>query len=63
MLTVTKAPNEGVVLDVISSNPPPLNSEVELIKGKRAVALGLVIETKQHTYKILVVTSEADGQQ
>lgn len=63
MITVSKAPSEGAVIDVMTSNPPAVNSQVEFIKGKRAVALGVVTETNQNTYKVLVVASETAGQQ
>lgn len=63
MITVTQAPSEGAVVDVMSSSPPAVNSSVEFIKGKRTVALGIVTETGQNTYKVLVVASETAGQQ
>lgn len=62
MIQVSKAPAEGAVIDVKTSNLPELNSRVEFIKGNRAVALGIVIETPTpFTYKVLVVASEAGG--
>lgn len=62
MITVTQAPEEGEIVDVMTSNPPALDTRVEFIKGKRAVALGIVTETNRNTYKVLVVASEAGGQ-
>ena len=58
MITVTKAPSEGAIVDVMTSSPPKTNTQVEFIKGKRAVALGIVTETKPNTYKVLIVASE-----
>ena len=63
MITVTQAPKEGKVVDVMTSNPPEINSQIEFIKGKRAVALGVVTETNTNTYKILVVASEEGAKQ
>jgi len=63
MITVTQAPKEGKVVDVMTSNPPEINSQVEFIKGKRAVALGIVVENTANTYKVVVVASETGGGQ
>ena len=63
MITVTQPPKEGAVVDVKTSSPPQVNSQIEFIKGKQAVALGIVTEvTSQNTYKVLVVLSEAGPQ-
>lgn len=54
------APREGEVKDIMTSKPPKVNEQVEFILGQRAVAIGIVIETKDHSYKALVVMSEGD---
>ena len=63
MIQVTKAPQEGAVVDVMTSSPPEIKSQVEFIKGKRAVALGIVVENTANTYKVVVVASETGGGQ
>jgi len=63
MITVTQPPKEGAVVNVKTSSPPQVNDTVEFIKGRRAVAIGIVLEVPSpHTYTVLVVASEAGPQ-
>lgn len=63
-INTTKAPTEGTILNVQTSKLPKLNSQVEVIKGKVAVAIGIVVNhTSSHTYQVLVVMSETGGMQ
>lgn len=59
-IQVSKAPPEGQILDVRTSSPPAENSQIEIVRGKTAVAIGLVIQiVNKNWYKVLVVSSEA----
>jgi len=63
MITVTQTPREGEEINVKTSNPPQVNDPVEFIKGRHAVAIGIVLEVPSpHTYTVLVVASEAGPQ-
>lgn len=54
-------PKEGTELHVMTASLPTLGSQIEIIKGKHAVAVGIVTEhTSNATYKVLVVMSEAN---
>jgi hypothetical protein len=62
-INTSSAPKEGAELNVMSSNLPRVGSQVEITRGAKAVAIGIVTEhTSNKTYKVLVVMSETGPQ-
>jgi TusA-related sulfurtransferase len=60
-INASKEPKIGEVLNVMTSNPPPAQTMVEIIKGKSVVALGVVGEkTSNHSYQVMVVLTKTE---